>query len=246
MRKSERNRIQRILIQSLLDWGFSKKGYQPDYKDFRIYNDRITLPFYASSTLGEYFTIDPEIRMTNSPLCREILSITKKEPFNTNGMFRIGNLLNNYLGYNNINGLFEIPGKCEMYGPGYQIRIYEESDVEWLVPWYQNYMEKIGWEFIKTLSEDEKFYQFCTTAFMKLVEIKRDYGLLPVDEQLRTGNTYIGIEYYALITSVYLGLKNNYPGVQDIIEMILNYYKNGKLYSIPIQRILSHFRAHPA
>lgn len=75
MKKSDRKKIQTEIIQSLLDWSFTERGYEFDRKGFNIYNERIQIPFYESTTLGLYWTIDPQINMTDKSLCEEILNI---------------------------------------------------------------------------------------------------------------------------------------------------------------------------
>lgn len=242
MKKSDRKKIQTEIIQSLLDWSFAEKGYEFDRKGYNIFNDRIKIPFYESTTLGPYWTIDPQIRLTDNSLCKEILNIIQKEPFLTNGIFSISLSQLNYLQNSDVNELLQFNENCKLYYGNYQFEIFAINDVDWIVEWYKIYMEKVGWKLIELLSDDLKFYSFCKKAFINFVDKGRSLKAANIDQQKVIWDTLFSIDYYALITSIYLGLKYSYPGIKEYVDIALEYYKNGSYYRDPINKLVDHFR----
>lgn len=128
-----------------------------------------------------------------------------------------------------------------MFYGKYQFEIYSDVDAEWIIEWYKIFFSIVGWDFVDVLRDDFKFYDFCRVGFCDFVSRKDSITKLSTDDLIQPQNSFVIIEYYALITSIYLGLKNCYPNINEYVDIALEYYKNGSYYRDPIYKLVDNF-----
>lgn len=147
-----------------------------------------------------------------------------------------------YLGNNQLNDdLQNTSDNCELIHGLYRFYIFSEDDISWIIEWYKLFFENIGWKLMDELSTDEGFYDFFCSSFSDFVKFKREFVSLEYWEQVKIDRFNVPHSRNGLITAVYLGLKNGYEGVDELMDLTLDYWQGGKLYKERFDVFKAHF-----
>lgn len=227
MDKKTINKIQLKLCNELMLY-YSGKGFKLNKKNWNIFKEPIYIPFYPATTRGPYFTIEPCFVLRNKDTINHINSIIKN-PILTNGIFKANHKLANMFGESDFDNVIENNFKFDSCT--FEWQIYSESDLLWVRNMHIHYMEKVGWQFIDNLKNEESIYKFYNRILREYLADDTERSVLEKPWLIDSG---------AHTTLIYLGLKNKMKDVNELIY--LTYEKvNGTLYTNPIKYLEKHF-----
>lgn len=227
MDKRTVNDIQKEFCQRLLS-RMDNTSFKLDKKEWNIYNDEVVLPFYASTTRGPFFTIRPSFIVQIDALKTEISRIIGRKILSC-GMFFLGPKLDKSLGVMNINE-HVLNNRCKE-SLGYYWQIYDKSDVDWMVNWFVMYLDLGGWKFINIFKSHEAIYDLYKDIFINNLQDAPGLNIL---------ERSLGLGHEAHITMLYLGLKYNLEGIEELMELTLA-HKKGTLYQEPALELKNYF-----
>lgn len=211
---------------------FTQRGFfleiDKKYCEFGIKNDYLDIPLYPETKLGPFFTILPSIRLFRKDLLDEINSILT-QPIFTNGIICFSRRLDEILGVKK-EILDKIYPEVIDSGLHYLIQIFSKNDIERVEEWLIFYFNLLEELMFSTLNNDRSIYDFYKNVFQKWA---KSFQINPFEQSLQLCPG-------AHVSMIYLGLKNQFPGVKELIDETKTYW-DGSLYYGRVSELQKYF-----